>query len=231
MPCTDRITRPDRLGHRGAAAGQARRHLRAPAGADSPRRTACCCSRRAHRAGRRRGTLAQQLEHRGPVDGAADPGCWPRTSAPAGPFLDCARPLPPRELIFPNGCGGFTRDGHEYVITLQPGQIHARRRGSTCWPIRGSAPSCLGERAAYTWLENAHEFRLTPWSNDPVQDPGGEALYLRDEQTGEFWSPRRCRPAARRPTSSATASATRCSSTPSTASPPSCGSMWRWTRR
>ena len=34
-----------------------------------------------------------------------------------------ATPLPPRELIFQNGFGGFTRDGHEYVITLQPGQM------------------------------------------------------------------------------------------------------------
>jgi len=30
---------------------------------------------------------------------------------------------------------------------------------------------------------------LTPWSNDPVQDTTGEALYIRDEQTGQFWSP------------------------------------------
>jgi cyclic beta-1,2-glucan synthetase len=29
----------------------------------------------------------------------------------------------------------------------------------------------LESGAAYTWVENAHEFRLTPWSNDPVQDP------------------------------------------------------------
>lgn len=43
--------------------------------------------------------------------------------------------------------------------------------------------------SAYTWLENSHEFRLTPWSNDPVQDTTGEALYIRDEQTGRFWSP------------------------------------------
>ena len=37
--------------------------------------------------------------------------------------------------------------------------------------------------------ENAHEFRLTPWSNDPVRDPGGEVYYLRDEESGYFWSP------------------------------------------
>jgi cyclic beta-1,2-glucan synthetase len=42
---------------------------------------------------------------------------------------------------------------------------------------------------AYTWSENAHEFRLTPWHNDPVSDPGGEALYLRDEESGHVWSP------------------------------------------
>ena len=42
---------------------------------------------------------------------------------------------------------------------------------------------------AYTWSENAHEFRLTPWHNDPVTDSSGEALYLRDEESGHFWSP------------------------------------------
>ena len=42
---------------------------------------------------------------------------------------------------------------------------------------------------AYTWSENAHEFRLTPWHNDPVSDSSGEAFYLRDEETGHFWSP------------------------------------------
>src|SRR3546814_18524699 len=41
----------------------------------------------------------------------------------------------------------------------------------------------------YTWAENAHEFRLTPWHDDPVSDSGGEAFYIRDEQPGRFWSP------------------------------------------
>jgi cyclic beta-1,2-glucan synthetase len=48
----------------------------------------------------------------------------------------------------------------------------------------------ISERgAAYTWYENAHEFRLTPWSNDPVCDPSGECYYIQDTTTGEFWSP------------------------------------------
>jgi len=50
-------------------------------------------------------------------------------------------------------------------------------------------PSCRKAAAAYTWAENAHEFRLTPWENDPVSDGCGEALYLRDEDSGQFWSP------------------------------------------
>ena len=42
---------------------------------------------------------------------------------------------------------------------------------------------------AYTWVENAHEFRLTTFHNDPVSDSSGEAFYLRDDETGAFWSP------------------------------------------
>ena len=43
--------------------------------------------------------------------------------------------------------------------------------------------------AGYTWFGNSGENRLTPWSNDPVTDPPGEAIYLRDEETAEVWSP------------------------------------------
>ncbi len=54
-------------------------------------------------------------------------------------------------------------------------------------PHFGSVISESGQ--AYTWGENAHEFRLTPWHNDPVSDASGEAFYLRDEESGHFWSP------------------------------------------
>jgi cyclic beta-1,2-glucan synthetase len=47
----------------------------------------------------------------------------------------------------------------------------------------------VGGRQRYTWVENSHEFRLTPWHNDPVSDISGEAIYLRDEESGRFWSP------------------------------------------
>ncbi|HEX2861792.1 MAG TPA: glucoamylase family protein, partial [Lacunisphaera sp.] len=129
------------------------------------------------------GTLAQQLDRRSIPDPVI-PALVPTRSE-----LPVAAPaLPARELIFPNGLGGFTRDGHEYVITLGPGQMTpAPWVNVIANPTFGTVVSESG--SAYTWLENAHEFRLTPWSNDPVQDPTGEALYIRDEQTGQFWSP------------------------------------------
>src|SRR6185437_6230058 len=43
--------------------------------------------------------------------------------------------------------------------------------------------------SGHTWSLNSHENQLTPWSNDPVTDPPGEAIYIRDESTGEVWTP------------------------------------------
>jgi cyclic beta-1,2-glucan synthetase len=96
--------------------------------------------------------------------------------------------LSPGELIFHNGLGGFTPDGREYVVTLSPGHVTP-----VPWvnvianPSFGTVISESG--CGYTWAENSHEFRLTPWNNDPVTDATGEAFYIRDEQSGNFWSP------------------------------------------
>jgi cellobiose phosphorylase len=130
-----------------------------------------------------KGTLAEQLQHRSVLEPLV-PAHTPTRSGTA----EAAAPLPQRELIFANGLGGFTRDGHEYVITLQSGQMTpAPWVNVLANPWFGTVVSESG--AAYTWVENSHEFRLTPWSDDPVQDTPGEAVYLRDEQTGQFWSP------------------------------------------
>jgi len=92
------------------------------------------------------------------------------------------------DLIFLNGFGGFTNDGREYVITTDN-----KKSTPLPWvnvianPNFGTVISESGQ--AYTWLENAHEFRLTPWSNDPVSDCSGEVFYLRDEESGHFWTP------------------------------------------
>ncbi|WP_235209466.1 GH36-type glycosyl hydrolase domain-containing protein [Methylobacter sp. BBA5.1] len=104
------------------------------------------------------------------------------------PVAEFVTPLPARELIFFNGLGGFTQDGHEYVITLEPGQnTPAPWTNVIASPHIGTVVSESG--GAYTWVENAHEFRLTPFHNDPLSDISGETVYVRDEETGEFWSP------------------------------------------
>lgn len=96
--------------------------------------------------------------------------------------------LPQRDLILFNGLGGFAPDGREYVISLAPGQTTpAPWCNVLANPHFGTIVSESG--SSYSWSENAHEFRLSPWHNDPVSDTGGEAIYLRDEETGEFWSP------------------------------------------
>ncbi len=132
-----------------------------------------------------RGTLEEQLDRHGPPE-VRVPRLVPR-EAPASD-LTADVPLPVRDLILPNGLGGFTPDGREYVITTSPGQLTpAPWVNVLANPHFGSVISESGQ--AYTWGENAHEFRLTPWHNDPVSDAGGEAFYLRDEDTGRFWCP------------------------------------------
>lgn len=104
------------------------------------------------------------------------------------PTSESISPVLTRERIFYNGMGGFTPDGREYVITLQPGKnTPAPWVNVIASPHIGTVISECG--SAYTWVENAHEFRLTPWHNDPLSDSSGETFYIRDEETGAFWSP------------------------------------------
>jgi cyclic beta-1,2-glucan synthetase len=102
-----------------------------------------------------------------------------------------AEPPPPFKapaLEFFNGLGGFGSEGKEYVTILGPGQ-------STPAPwINVISNSTFGfqtgaEGGGFTWSVNSRENQLTPWSNDPVADPQGEAFYIRDEDSGDVWSP------------------------------------------
>lgn len=87
-----------------------------------------------------------------------------------------------------NGWGGFGRQSGAYVMRLE-----ARSLPPMPWVnvIANPRVGCLvSERgAAHTWGMNSREDRLTPWSNDPIVDPFGEAVYLRDERERVFWSP------------------------------------------
>ena len=133
----------------------------------------------------RLGSLAEQINRRSLTEVPANRFKPTRTYRPANNNEEA---MPRPDLIFFNGIGGFTHDGREYVITTSKGQVTpAPWVNVLANPHFGTVISENG--SAYTWSENAHEMRLTPWHNDPVCDPGGEVFYIRDEETGYFWSP------------------------------------------
>jgi cyclic beta-1,2-glucan synthetase len=108
----------------------------------------------------------------------------PSAATDVVPALATSRP----DLVDFNGLGGFTHDGREYVITTT-----ADKRTPAPW-INVIANAWFGSivsesGSSYTWCENAQAYRLTPWHNDAVTDPSGEAFYLRDEDDGNVWSP------------------------------------------
>ena len=131
------------------------------------------------------GTLLEQLDQ-GERKEPRPPAFVPTRNHRVNPTPEAA--LPARPLILGNGLGGFAPNGTEYVITLAPGQTTPLPWVNVIAnPQFGTVVTEGG--AAYTWSENAHEYRLTPWSNDPVTDASGEAIYIRDEETGHVWSP------------------------------------------
>ncbi|MGD9505552.1 MAG: glucoamylase family protein [Syntrophobacteraceae bacterium] len=132
-----------------------------------------------------RGSLEDQINGRSPVE-VFPPLLAPTRTHRSAPIA--VAPLPRHDLAFYNGLGGFTQDGREYVITTAQGQVTpAPWVNVLANPNFGTVISESG--STYTWSENAHEFRLTPWGNDPVSESSGEAFYLRDEERGHFWSP------------------------------------------
>lgn len=91
-------------------------------------------------------------------------------------------------LKLTNSLGGFNDAGDEYqIITTDTSRTPTPWVNVIANPQFGTVITESG--LAYSWNENAHEFRLSPWSDDPVGSTGGEAIYLRDEVTGKFWSP------------------------------------------
>lgn len=122
---------------------------------------------------------------------ALQPTRLPKFTASLSPRLDLeptdSLPLPD-DLQMDNGLGGFSHDGKEYIIHLRSGQrtphpwVNVIANPQFGFLVSESGLGC-------TWAENSGENRLTPWRNDPVTDMPGEAIYLRDEETGRVWSP------------------------------------------
>ncbi|HZI64800.1 MAG TPA: glycosyl hydrolase family 65 protein, partial [Thermoanaerobaculia bacterium] len=134
----------------------------------------------------RHGTLAEQLD-RWSGAGAARP-----PAAPAQPPAPAAVPSGVRarrpDLAFYNGLGGFTDQGREYVILLGEGQTTPAPWSNV---IANPGFGCVVSESGggFTWADNSRENRLTPWANDPVIDPPGEAFLVRDEETGALFGP------------------------------------------
>ncbi len=99
-----------------------------------------------------------------------------------------SEPLPFLELPYFNGVGGFTADGREYAIYLGPHVFTPLPWINVMAnPVFGTLVSETGSGCC--WYGDSQSNRLTPWSNDPVSDPSAEALYIRDEDGGVFWTP------------------------------------------
>jgi cyclic beta-1,2-glucan synthetase len=128
-----------------------------------------------------RGSLSEQLS-------------VPETQAFPRPRRRAARaPDPTPQVAMPalelgNGYGGFAADGREYVVSLEPGlETPAPWVNVIANAQFGTVVSASG--AAFSWAENSRENQLTAWSNDPVSDPSPEVIYLRDQESGEIWTP------------------------------------------
>lgn len=132
----------------------------------------------------KRGSLREQLSLH-PVK----PAVMPLLKIARPPYrLDIPQLVIPANLQYFNGFGGFVQGSNEYLIRLTEGNsVPAPWINVLANPNFGTLVSESGQ--AYTWIENSHEFRLTPWNNDPLEDTSGEAFYLRDDETGQFWSP------------------------------------------
>ena len=104
------------------------------------------------------------------------------------PGLPPVTPLPQPALEMFNGFGGFAEEGREYVVRYAPDT-----RTPAPWvnvianPQMGFQVSAEG--AGFTWALNSQQNMITPWSNDPVEDRGAEAVYLSDLDSGTVWSP------------------------------------------
>jgi cyclic beta-1,2-glucan synthetase len=131
----------------------------------------------------RRGSLADQVIRLERTEVTTPP------SVPSTPRqAESEAPGPRPELEFFNGLGGFADRGREYVTLLGPGQttpapwLNVIANASFGFQVSESG-------SGYTWSGNSRENQLTPWSNDPVSDPVSEAIYVRDDDSGDLWGP------------------------------------------
>jgi cyclic beta-1,2-glucan synthetase len=94
--------------------------------------------------------------------------------------------IPPLQLS--NGIGGFADGGRDYVVILDGEEETPLPWANViATPEIGTVVTVSG--SSHTWVLNSRENRLTRFENDPIEDATTEALFVRDDETGEAWSP------------------------------------------
>lgn len=137
-----------------------------------------------------RGGLAHQIDVSSAERSEAPIEPFPAMAAPASFAAEPPTGAPPAvpELAHDNRLGGFTRDGREYVIRLD-GDQETPLPWANVLANPGFGTIVTAGGAAFTWSLNSRENRLTPHAGDPVSDPTGEAIFVRDDDSGEAWTP------------------------------------------
>src|SRR5439155_9453585 len=135
-----------------------------------------------------RGDLRAQLDKPHPVQSTRRPvfAAAPSPESTVLPLIDQA--VAPPSTTLTTGLGGFTDEGRAYAIVLEGDRetplpwanVIANAHFGTVVTASGSA---------HTWSENSRENRLTSFANDPIVDPTAEALFIRDDDSGDAWSP------------------------------------------
>ena len=118
---------------------------------------------------------------------AASVGPEPEPAAPVQSVSASEAERTPTPLRLDNGLGGLDSEGG-YRIRLRGSDLPPAPWANVVANPEGGF--LVSERGAgFTWAGSSFFYRLTPWHNDPVTDPMSDVLYLRDEDTGELWTP------------------------------------------
>lgn len=118
----------------------------------------------------------------------SEPVFTPHQPPPKLPSQETSEPLPFLELPYFNSIGGFNHDGSEYAIYLD---TDVRTPAPWANVIANSKFGTVATESGlgFTWFNNSQQFRLSPWHNDPIRDPQGEIIYIRDDDSGAVWTP------------------------------------------
>jgi cyclic beta-1,2-glucan synthetase len=83
--------------------------------------------------------------------------------------------------------GSFDEHSGAYGFDVAPGEAPPRPWSNVLAnPNFGALLTESG--GGFSWAQNSRLHQLTPWSNDPISDPGGETFLLQDTRDNQSWS-------------------------------------------